>query len=77
MNDRIRAKPPKTKPGDWRKGTATDVARGEVVCISIDPADGQEDELKVEVTDAVYDLFTGRVEGNIVGSTVYFIKKNQ
>ena len=76
MNDRLRAKSPKTNTDDWREGTVTDVARGEGVSISIDPADGQEHELKVEVTDAVYDLFSGRVEDDIVGSTVYFIKKN-
>jgi hypothetical protein len=71
VHDRIRAKPPTTDVDRWRSGTVESVGRagGEVV-VSVSAGGGTVD---VRVTEAVYDLFSGRLAADDpVGETVWF-----
>jgi hypothetical protein len=77
--DRLRAKPPTTDVDSWRSGTlvaVSDVENG--TCATIEPGDTGDggagsDAVAVTVTDAVFELFAGRIEGDDpVGETVWF-----
>jgi hypothetical protein len=77
--DRLRAKPPTTAADSWRSGTLVavrDVENGKRA--TIEPGESGDssaegDAVAVTVTDAVFELFAGRVEdGDPVGETVWF-----
>lgn len=71
MHDRLRAKPPTTEVDRWRSGTVVAVravGSGREVVVET----GGE-RVTVSVTDAVFELFSGRVDApDPVGETVWF-----
>lgn len=76
MDDRIRAKPPKTESHKWTEGTIekiTDSSSGVNVTVST-----QSREIQLEITNAVYELFTDRLEteNQIEEEPVWFINKS-
>lgn len=84
-DDRLRAKPPATDPDDWTRGRveAVDHREGRVAVV-VAPAEGdQEGSVELTVSEAIYDLFTGRLDpgdrseaGDVdPGTTVWFRKK--
>ncbi len=74
MNDRIRAKPPATDTGRWWAGTVAAVEFDDHehrYAVRVTPAD-DGDTVTVRVTEAVYDLFTGRLDAeDPVGERVW------
>ena len=71
VNDRLRAKPPTTDVDRWRSGTVEAVDRREEGVVVTVAADGET--VEVRVTEAIYDLFSGRIEAaDPVGETVWF-----
>lgn len=78
MADRLRARPPTTDVDSWRSGTlvgVSDVENGKRATIEPeDPGDDSKgDTVEVTVTDAVFELFAGRIErSDPVGETVWF-----
>ncbi len=66
MNDRIRAKPPTTDTEQWWAGTVETVQFDEhehEYAVRVAPEDGDE-TVAVRVSEAVYDLFTGRIDAD-------------
>jgi hypothetical protein len=62
---------------DWTEAVVRAVTRGEAgVEVTVAPTDG--DPVVVTVTDAIFDLFTGRLDrevdapADVVGATVWF-----
>ena len=81
VNDRIRAKPPTTDVDSWTEAVVREVARSEGgfdVSVVPDAADAGAEPVVVTVTEAIFDLFTGRLErdvdtpADVVGATVWF-----
>jgi hypothetical protein len=71
VHDRLRAKPPTTEPDRWRSGTvvAAGNRNGDVV-VTVETGG---ERVEVTVTDAVFELVSGRVEAtDPVGETVWF-----
>lgn len=78
MHDRIRARPPPTATDDWTEGVVRHVERdGSGYVVHVAP-DGRETTTEVTVTEAIYDLFTGRLDrpvdtpADVAGATVWF-----
>ncbi len=79
MNDRLRAKPPTTDTGRWWAGTVESVQFDEHehrYAVRVTPAAGEgapgDGTVTVRVTEAVYDLFTGRLDAaDPVGERVW------
>lgn len=71
VHDRLRAKPPTTEVDRWRSGTVVavrDAEGGTAVVVET-----EDERVTVSVTDAVFDLFSGRLEEvDPVGETVWF-----
>lgn len=77
--DRIRAKEPKREKDRWQKGEIVDsfLENGRRKIL----VEARSDEYKLDISNAIYDLFTGRLDisddETPVGETVYFIDKNE
>lgn len=75
MNDRLRAKPPTTDVDRWREGVVETVDRDEHerrYVVRVVPS-GDDRPVEVTVTEALYDLFVGRLEAeDPEGETVWF-----
>jgi|APHM01.1.fsa_nt_gi hypothetical protein len=66
VNDRIRAKPPATDEGRWWPGTVEVVTfddHEQRYAVQVAPEDS-DDTVTVRVSEAVYDLFTGRLDAD-------------
>ena len=74
MNDRVRAKPPTTEVDRWQEGVVRAVRFDDHerrYTVVVEPSDG--DRVGVTVSESIYDLFTGRIDGDEpVGETVWF-----
>lgn len=78
VHDRLRARPPATDVDAWREGTLRAVTSSEGgYTVTVLPTDAAE-PVEVRVTAAIFDLFTGRLPGEVetasdaVGATVWF-----
>lgn len=70
MHDRLRAKPPTTEVDAWTEATVVAVAAtesGHVVTV-----DGPEGTVEVALEGGLYDLFAGRVDGDVLGSRCWY-----
>ncbi|MFC7233742.1 hypothetical protein [Halosegnis marinus] len=70
MHDRLRAKPPATDAEVWTAATVRNVTeRAGTTVVTVADADG---EVEVTLDGALYDLFAGRVEGDVVGADCWY-----
>ncbi|WP_254535808.1 DUF7861 family protein [Halomarina litorea] len=78
MYDRLRAQTPPPTAEGWQSGVVRRVDRREArYVVTVAPDDGNR-SVEVTVSDAVYDLFTGRLDravetpADVAGATVWF-----
>lgn len=70
MHDRLRAKPPTTDVETWTEATVTAVSEtpdGHVVTV-----DAPGSAVEVTLEGALFDLFAGRVDGDVVGARCWY-----
>ncbi|WP_255195895.1 hypothetical protein [Halorarius litoreus] len=70
MHDRLRAKPPTTDTEAWTEATVLTVDQtqsGHVVTV-----DGPDGVVEVTLEGALFDLFSSRVDGDVVGSPCWY-----
>ena len=78
MTDRLRAKPPTTDTESWTRCTVRQVTTEDGgVRVSVDPPAG--DSVDLQLSEAQFELFTGRIEdpgggsSGAIGTTAWYM----